>query len=426
VNHDVHGRQYVDLATTGGATVRTPDDLQINEMRVILGSFDEVAWVTMTDNGPQVANLLLDGIWASDLRTPETAGWTRSLLEQIPVYLEPILTSEKTFSRGKTTLRVMNKSDFPLTMRGRAEPGTAIKAQPDDVMLEVPPNSDKEIDIALSSDQPLDVGEHLPLLFYWSLEYETAGAPKLDMRKNLKLRGMLRSGVLATEKLLAQTTPVKIDGKLDEWNDLPQVCEQPQQIWPGKEQWHGPADGSFRFATTMDDKFVYVAIRVTDDAEATATLKTEQMISGVHAVETDAETIYAAPREEIWLRDGIALRLDARPDPQRSHSRVSKNVDQMILVGLDPPLGEEKAKIYKATRSVDIDAACVRCEGGYSAEVAIPLTYFAKHGGDDWKNFRLNIAVNDFDDNGDSFSQIWWRPDWSKDANYLGSGTFAR
>ncbi len=299
------------------------------------------------------------------------------------------------------------------------EPGTAIKAQPDDVMLQLPPKSEKGDRHRGSSDQPLNVGEHLPLLFYWSLEYETASA-KLDMPKNLKLHGMLRSGVLATEKLVAQTTPVKIDGNLDEWSDLPHVCEQPQQIWPGKEQWRGPADGSFRFATTMDDKFVYVAIAVTDDAEATASLKTEQMITGVQGWKPIRnQSTPSREKNSGFATASPSLRLDARPDPQRSHSRVSKNVDQMILVGLDPPLGDEKAKIYGqiALPSTSLPRACA-CEGGYSAESRSHSAISPSRAVAIGRNFRLNIAVNDFDDNGDSFSQIWWRPDWSKDANY--------
>ncbi len=80
-------RRSCDDGRRGSCCCRT---IQINEMRVVLGSFDEIAWVTMTDNGPQITGTTgLDGIWASDLRTPETAGWTRSLLRQIPVYLAP-------------------------------------------------------------------------------------------------------------------------------------------------------------------------------------------------------------------------------------------------------------------------------------------------------------------------------------------------
>jgi hypothetical protein len=48
---------YYALATTGGASkLLGPAE----------GSFDHVTWVTMTPQGPRLANLMLDGIWTDD------------------------------------------------------------------------------------------------------------------------------------------------------------------------------------------------------------------------------------------------------------------------------------------------------------------------------------------------------------------------
>jgi predicted phosphodiesterase len=46
------GMDYIRLSTTGGAWVLDPP-----------GNFDHIAWVTMTDKGPIVANVTLDGIF---------------------------------------------------------------------------------------------------------------------------------------------------------------------------------------------------------------------------------------------------------------------------------------------------------------------------------------------------------------------------
>jgi hypothetical protein len=57
------GMRYYQLATTGGAS----------KMRgVSYGEFDHLVWVTMKKQGPVLANLLLDGILAEDMRLPET------------------------------------------------------------------------------------------------------------------------------------------------------------------------------------------------------------------------------------------------------------------------------------------------------------------------------------------------------------------
>lgn len=48
---------YYALATTGGASrLGGPAD----------GQFDHIVWVTMTPDGPRLANLMLDGIWTAD------------------------------------------------------------------------------------------------------------------------------------------------------------------------------------------------------------------------------------------------------------------------------------------------------------------------------------------------------------------------
>ncbi|MBI5760489.1 MAG: metallophosphoesterase [Planctomycetales bacterium] len=55
-----NGRDYIMLATTGGASkLRGTAD----------GEFDHVVWVTMKDNNPVLANLMLDGIADKDIRT---------------------------------------------------------------------------------------------------------------------------------------------------------------------------------------------------------------------------------------------------------------------------------------------------------------------------------------------------------------------
>jgi hypothetical protein len=53
------GRDYYQLATTGGESPLRG---------VAHGEFDQVGWVTMKKDGPLLANVLLDGIYAGDLK----------------------------------------------------------------------------------------------------------------------------------------------------------------------------------------------------------------------------------------------------------------------------------------------------------------------------------------------------------------------
>lgn len=57
-----HGQNYFCLATTGG----------ISDLRgPAFGKFDHIVWVTMTDTGPRIANLMLDGIFDENVKTEE-------------------------------------------------------------------------------------------------------------------------------------------------------------------------------------------------------------------------------------------------------------------------------------------------------------------------------------------------------------------
>ena len=57
--HNKHGQSYIRLATTGA----------VSKLRGIgAGEFDHIVWVTLTDKGPRIANLMLDGIHDENLR----------------------------------------------------------------------------------------------------------------------------------------------------------------------------------------------------------------------------------------------------------------------------------------------------------------------------------------------------------------------
>ncbi len=77
-----HGKNYYVLATAGGES----------KLRGIeYGEFDHLTYVTMTDNGPVVANILLDGILDDDVVTTET-------IKEKPKYHRELDLPKKEFS----------------------------------------------------------------------------------------------------------------------------------------------------------------------------------------------------------------------------------------------------------------------------------------------------------------------------------------
>jgi len=79
-------RRYIRLATTGGMDVVKGPPVG-REVSILAGRFDAVTWVTMTPDGPVIANLMLDGIWPENVTTVEmarTAELLKRLWEQLP------------------------------------------------------------------------------------------------------------------------------------------------------------------------------------------------------------------------------------------------------------------------------------------------------------------------------------------------------
>src|SRR5690606_27150515 len=103
-----HGRKYYSLATTGrGSSLRGAKTY---------GRFDHVVWLTMTDNGPIMANLALDGIFPEDLRIAEETG----LLHDVAghgVHADVTITDPLPFDSATLTVNLANPSTRTLSLQ---------------------------------------------------------------------------------------------------------------------------------------------------------------------------------------------------------------------------------------------------------------------------------------------------------------------
>src|SRR5439155_22997199 len=100
---------YIVLATTGGGS----------KLRGrAFGQFDQVAWVTMTDKGPRIANLLLDGIWDENILTEKMAKTMRTALEGKAVTSDALFKNGEfrggpTFPGATAKLKITNDAEIP-------------------------------------------------------------------------------------------------------------------------------------------------------------------------------------------------------------------------------------------------------------------------------------------------------------------------
>ena len=396
---DRDGRRYFILATTGGASALRGGET---------GEFDHLVWVTMTDRGPVIANLMLAGIGDQSIPTRETVELYEGILGKFSATSAPIFLQGDKFEGTTTPLVLKNGSDYEMKIHGSFAPNDSLKIEPALFDLTLPAKSERKLEVKLAPTGSTNVNSIPPAVLNAS---SVADVPKLgkQVRQDVTSRIVLDRILFPCPRRAAA---VQVDGKLDEWQgpggalNLPIVCEQPGQIQMAADSWAGPADCSFRFAVEYDDNFLYVAVETIDDR------------------------FQPDPPREPWTRDGIELRLDARPDPQRSAGRGEGEKEQFAFVALCP--ADSPADTYCFMREKLPEGtkfACVKTPKGHNTEVAIPIKYLDAKQGKAWEAFRLNIQVDDFDgapgDNA-AAAQLCWRPDWRYEANYAGSGTFVK
>lgn len=418
--HVRNDRRFIVLASTGGAS----------QLRgVPFGEFDHVSWVTMTDEGPVLANLLLSGIWDENVVTDQSRLRVRQLVSAARVVTPPIRgQQDATFAATTHQVKLINDANVPLTVSARFRSNRDVRPDPYAFDETVEPNSVKLIDVKLEPRRAVKTDDVAPLFADMTLSYDApltaaggAGAgtesrdgdeardgrepPKPNAAK-LQLQRVLAVAVDRVLPTPRRTEPVVVDGRLGDWNgEFPHEVREPAQIRGNPSKWVHRKDGSFRFATAHDEQFLYVAVDVTD------------------------ERVIPMSGADNFTQDGIEIRLDARPDPQRSQNRLDREIEDFVFLNICPPAepGGEPYVFQKADAPPGTKVAAHVTRNGYNVEVAVPMKYLTDRS--PGREFRLNVAMNDRDGPGDSrdgFAQLWWRPDWRTDESYDGSGTFRR
>ncbi len=390
LKHVRHHANYFVLATTGGASgLRGP----------IYGEFDHVVWVTMTDQGPRVANLMLEGIWDENIRTERIAALVDPLIKGGALAIAPIFSSSGTFAGGSTQLRLKNDADVPLRLEGSFADHPQLAGLPDSFAVVLEPNSVQLVELEVKAMLPEAVERLKPLLFDWRAEYQQE-AIKLPL-----IEGTSRAVVARTYPLSRREQAIAVDGDLGDWKALPFQVNEPAAINGTPASWTGPADCAWRFGVALGKTHLYIGIETTDDRP-------------VHL------------GKQAWEQDGVEVRVDGRPDPARSAGRGEddEGMKAQVFVGLGPGPSPEQLAVYANERlkELGVAAICVPTPKGHNTEIAIPLSYFAERQGEDWQELRLNIAVDDFDEPAGPLAQLWWQPDWRDLETFAGSGTFEK
>lgn len=364
------GISYITQATTGGgSTLRG----------AAYGEVDAIAWVTMTADGPRVANLQLEGILDRDYVTPEKARALALFRRNQAVTATSLSVEQGPFQSGVSQVKLVNPAETPLRVKILSESPAGVRIEPSTIAAVIPAHGEQTVDLHITADRPIPVAAFQPIVLHWNAWYDsTTNTPSVE------LGGELRVVVDEPFGIPRATTAPTIDAHLDEWGELPFVVDQPAEIWHNTPAWKGPQDGSYRFGVRYDDQYLYLAIQTHDD---------EPCFDGW----------------KYWQDFAIV-----QVDPRGSASGGAGTAVFSTAVG--PKLTAAQAEEYAIGKAPEgIRSAAVATAQGFDAELAIPLVCLNQAQGGDWKQVRLNVAFADFDrrDARDGVTILYWRPNWT-------------
>jgi hypothetical protein len=384
VKYERNNQRYFVLATTGGgSSLRGPR----------FGEFDHVVWVTMTEQGPIIANLFLDGIWADDVNTEAFMAFSQPLLEQPALKPEPILIRPGQKTPDQLSLRLQNRSDVPMAYQLQFQSNHQLWLASDLLIDTLPPNQTLLKDIPLQG-QSITL-DSPPVVISGQLTYLPDGGPDLTVEQQYRLR---------PEPLYSITQhEVTVDANLTDWPELRFGSEQ-GLVDSDPFSHDGAADAAYRWDLSYDQEYVYFAADVTDD---------ELILT---------EGGYP------WTQDALGILVDARNLAQSAYNDGSGYFRSYLPLMVMPGVNEgDPGRLYNQDRMpAEIDMACRQTEKGYRVEVALPIAYVTQMQGDDWRYLRINVIQQDFDDGGDHESRLLWQPDWREDTRRTGAGMFEK
>lgn len=389
---------YITLASTGGGS-----SLRGN----LYGEFDHVALVSMTANGPRIANLMLDGIHDEDLVTEDvrdTMRWLDDAVQSVPM---PGVGPA--FSDGRAGFRVTNAGDRDLAVALHVDPGPDLLHTGTAQATTIPAGDAHLFTFDLRAQQPLAYRDIRPGRVFWSLSTHTGENP-VDLH--------VVSALLPVAPFpIPSGTAPSVDGDLEEWGPLPYRADRQRDIVSAPT---AGTDIAYSFALRESGGDLYVAVRVLDDS------------------------LLADEARGLMTQDSVMITVDSRPDPERSanlrlYDSTRRDLAQMA-VGFVTLRGIVEESYY--LRFLDGSRAAVvsnatATERGYDVEFKVDGAFLDQHAGTSWNTVRLAIAAIDWDEGEDVNKIPWhakgsdgvalhWMPDRFGEAPVAASGTFTR
>lgn len=166
LHQERNNTNYYVLSTTGGGS-----KLRGNRY----GEFDHITLVTVTDEGPIIANLRLDGILPHDVTTKEDYKLTEALVHCTELPYTLLTDREDAVTAGTLALTFRNLSEKELQVKADFMHAHEIHLEPQNIAMTLAAKSEKTVEVAIRTTEPVPTDKPALLQLRWTMGFDLAG-----------------------------------------------------------------------------------------------------------------------------------------------------------------------------------------------------------------------------------------------------------
>lgn len=368
----LNGMEHFTLATTGGGSwMRNPD----------VGELDHITWVTMKEDGPEVAHIDINGIYSKDLVSEEDYADIQVLRQGNWLHVDPLVNESKDFESLPVTLELTNNSERTFTISGVLTEQQGVQFEPSMLDDKLEAGTSKSIQVIAKNSTG---ASSIATLNNHPIEFELSAGFEREERNDIALSTSKRLFLDWKHKISDVNSSIHVDGDVSDWESVEWLdVRNPQYFLEGWD-WNGEEDGRFEFAVTRTQDGLYLAVQFFD----------QRLISD--------------PDELSSHQDKFFIHLDSSSEGEDSHHF------EFAFSG-DP--------LLPLSNSDTIESAVRIINGNQVLELKIPVDIYQE--AIESEAIRINIGIMDHDrPENTKPSVLWWRPLWDSDQNYPESGMF--
>ena len=160
---EINNSNYYILATTGAGSALLGEPF---------GQFDHISWVTMSDNGPVMANLKLDGILPHDVANEKTRAMAAPLISNSKMQHLILCNQGTKFTNGTLLLSFTNPTETGMILNLNIYHHHQLAIETPETEISIPAGGEKQIEIPFRSSKPLDYNQIDLICTEWEIKYE--------------------------------------------------------------------------------------------------------------------------------------------------------------------------------------------------------------------------------------------------------------